>query len=69
MVTSEWMMSPYSRADWLKFTVCDDMMNELGMVTTSFFGVRMRVTSGVFSTTLPVVSFSWMRSPSLKGRM
>ena len=40
-----------------------------GMVTTSFYGVRMRVTSGVFSMMLPVVSFSLMRSPSLKGRM
>ena len=28
----------------------------------------MRVTSGVFSMMLPVVSFSLMRSPSLKGR-
>ena len=52
-----------------KFTVCEDMMKEFGIVTTSFFGVRMRVTNGVFSITFPVVSFSLMRSPNLKGRI
>lgn len=45
------------------------MTKELGIVTISFLGVRIRVTNGVFSTTLPVVSFSFIRSPILKGRM
>ena len=37
------------------------MINELGTVTTSFFGVRIRVTRGVFSIISPVVSFSLIR--------
>lgn len=39
------------------------------MVTTSFLIVRMRVTNGDFSITLPTVSFTLMKSPALKGRM
>ena len=45
------------------------MINELGTVTTSFFGVRIRVTRGVFSIISPVVSFSLIRSPNLNGRI
>ena len=55
MVTVVWIMRPNCRAEALKLTVCDDMMNELGMVTTSFLGVRRRVTNGVEESPKPFV--------------